>query len=87
MTLLALPAVALLVLGAALSVAGIGLPLLLAAASLCRWLVRLDRTAANRWLDAQIPPIAGRVRTHGGCLPAVAGPALRPRRCGGWRPT
>ena len=67
-TLLALPAVALLVLGAALSVVGIGLPLLLAAAALCRWLVRLDRSAANRWLDAQVPPIPGRVRTGGGAF-------------------
>ena len=67
-TVLALPAVALLVLGAALSVAGIGLPLLLTAASLCRSLVRLDRTAANRWLDAQVPPIPGRVRTSGGAI-------------------
>ena len=44
-------------LGAALSVVGIGLPLLLAAAAFCRALVRLDRRAANRWLDAQVPPI------------------------------
>ena len=53
----------------------------------CRWLVRLDRRAANRWLDAQVPPIPGRVRGTGGGVPAVAGPALRPRRCGGWRRT
>ena len=43
-----------LILGAALSVAGIGLPLLLAAATFCRRLERLDRRAANRWLDAQV---------------------------------
>jgi signal transduction histidine kinase len=55
--LLALPAVALLILGAALSVAGIGLPLLLAGAAACRGLVRFDRRAANRWLDAQVPPL------------------------------
>jgi signal transduction histidine kinase len=67
-TLLALPAVLVLVLGAALSVVGIGLPLLIAAASLCRWLVRLDRVAANRWLDAQVPPIPGRMRTGGGAF-------------------
>jgi hypothetical protein len=63
--LLAIPAVAALVLGAALSVAGIGLPLLLAAAAACRRLVRFDRRAANRWLDAQVPPIPGRVRGPG----------------------
>jgi signal transduction histidine kinase len=65
-TLLAIPAVALLILGAALSVAGIGLPLLLAAAALCRRLVQLDRSAANRWLDAGIPAIPpGPARGHG----------------------
>ncbi len=64
-TLLAIPAVALLILGAALSVAGIGLPLLLAAAAACRRLVRWDRAAANRWLDARIPPIASRARGSG----------------------
>ena len=87
MTLLALPAVALLVLGAALSVVGIGLPLLLAAASLCRWLVRFDRTAANRWLDAQIPPIAGRVRTARRRLPASRWTCSPTAACGGWRRT
>jgi len=56
-TILALPAVAALILGAALSVAGIGLPLLLAAATFCRSLERLDRRAANRWLGAQVPPL------------------------------
>jgi signal transduction histidine kinase len=60
-TLLALPAVAALTLGAALSVAGIGLPLLVAAAACCRALERLDRRAANRWLAAQVPPIPGPV--------------------------
>ena len=59
-TLLALPAVAALILGAALSVAGIGLPLLLAAATFCRSLERLDRRAANRWLGAQVPPLPRR---------------------------
>jgi len=56
-TILALPAVAALILGAALSVAGIGLPLVLAAATFCRSLERLDRRAANRWLGAQVPPL------------------------------
>ncbi len=55
--LLGVLAVALLVLGAALSVVGIGLPLLLVAARACRRLVRLDRRAANRFLAAQIPPL------------------------------
>ena len=44
---------------------GIGLPLLLAGAAACRRLVRLDRRAANRWLDAQVPQIRGRVRRPG----------------------
>jgi signal transduction histidine kinase len=67
-TLLALPAVAALTLGAALSVAGIGLPLLLAAAAFCRGLERLDRRAANRWLGAQVPPIPGPVVGSGGAF-------------------
>ncbi|MDA0160239.1 sensor domain-containing protein [Solirubrobacter ginsenosidimutans] len=67
-TLLALPAVAFLVLGAALSVAGIGLPVLLAAAAFCRALERLDRRAANRWLGAQVPPIPQPVLGTGGAF-------------------
>jgi signal transduction histidine kinase len=55
--LLGVLAVALLVVGAALSVVGIGLPLLVVAAGACRRLVRLDRRAANRFLGAQIPPL------------------------------
>ena len=51
-------AVVVLAVGAALSVAGIGLPVLLAGAAACRGLVRLDRRAANRFLGAQIPPLA-----------------------------
>ena len=54
-----------LVLGAALSVAWIGLPLLLGAAAACRWLVRLDRRAANHFLDTHIPPVPGGVATAG----------------------
>jgi signal transduction histidine kinase len=54
-----------LALGAALSVAGIGLPLLLGAAAACRWLVRLDRRAANRFLDMHIPPVPGAPPTAG----------------------
>jgi signal transduction histidine kinase len=46
-----------LILGAALSVAWIGLPLLLGAAAACRRLVRLDRRAANRFLGMHIPPV------------------------------
>ncbi|MBE2319894.1 sensor domain-containing protein [Solirubrobacter sp. CPCC 204708] len=65
-TLLAWPAVALLVIGAALSVVGIGLPLVVAGAGACRALARLDRRAANRWLDAKVPRYPGRAR--GGVL-------------------
>jgi signal transduction histidine kinase len=58
-----------LILGAALSVAWIGLPLLLGAAAACRRLVRLDRRAANRLLGLHIPPVPGG--------PATAGSAWR----------
>jgi signal transduction histidine kinase len=54
-----------LVLGAALSVAWIGLPLLLGAAAACRRLVSLDRRAANRFLGTHIPPVPGGVSTAG----------------------
>jgi signal transduction histidine kinase len=54
-----------LVLGAALSVAWIGLPLLLGAAAACRRLVRLDRRAANRLLGLHIPPVPGGAATTG----------------------
>jgi signal transduction histidine kinase len=54
-----------LVLGAALSVAWIGLPLLLAAAAACRRLVLLDRRAANRFLGTHIPPVPGGVSASG----------------------
>jgi signal transduction histidine kinase len=59
-------AVLALVLGAALSVVWIGLPLLLGAAAACRRLVRLDRRAANGFLGTHIPPVpAGGVSTGG----------------------
>jgi signal transduction histidine kinase len=67
-TLLAWPAVAVLVVGAALSVVGIGLPLVFVGAWACRTLAKLDRRAANRWLDAQVPRYPGRVRGPGGSL-------------------
>ena len=54
-----------LVIGAALSVVWIGLPLLLGAAAACRWLVRLDRRAANRFLGTHIPPVPGGVPSAG----------------------
>jgi signal transduction histidine kinase len=54
-----------LVLGAALSVAWIGLPLLLGAAAAVRRLVRLDRRAANSFLGTHIPPVPGGVATAG----------------------
>jgi signal transduction histidine kinase len=59
-------AVVALALGAALSVVGIGLPILLGAAATCRWLVRIDRRAANRFLDLHIAPVPGPVPTSGG---------------------
>ena len=71
--LLGVLAVALLVAGAALSVVGIGLPVLLAGAAACRALVRLDRRAANRFLETRIPPIP------------VHGPPADARRGGPWR--
>ena len=54
-----------LVLGAALSVAWIGLPLLLGAAAAVRRLVRLDRRAANRFLGTHIPPVPAGAATTG----------------------
>jgi signal transduction histidine kinase len=59
-------AVVALVLGAALSIAVIGLPVLIGAAAACRWLVRVDRRAANRFLDLHIPPIAAAPPRAGG---------------------
>jgi two-component sensor histidine kinase len=62
---LAIPAVLLLLLGAALSVVGIGMPIVLVASVLCRRLVRLDRRLANRFLDAHIPPLPWQSREEG----------------------
>jgi signal transduction histidine kinase len=50
-------AVLTLMVGATLSVIGIGLPLVVAAVAACRRLVRLDRRAANRLLGTQIPTL------------------------------
>jgi signal transduction histidine kinase len=61
--ILGLVAAIALMIGAALSVAWIGLPLLLGATSACRWLVRADRRAANRFLGTHIPPLPGPTRT------------------------
>ena len=63
--LLAIPAVLLLLVGAALSVIGVGLPLVVVAAVVCRRLVRLDRRAANHFLDAHVPPIPSSGRPTG----------------------
>jgi signal transduction histidine kinase len=63
--LLGIVAVLVMVVGAALSVIGIGLPLLLAAAAAARRLVRVDRHAANRFLGTQIPPLAPAPPTAG----------------------
>ncbi|MFL5826224.1 MAG: sensor histidine kinase [Thermoleophilaceae bacterium] len=62
---LGLLAVIALILGAALSVIGIGLPIVLGAAAACRWLVRLDRRTANSLLGTQIPPLPGGRPTSG----------------------
>jgi signal transduction histidine kinase len=52
-------------LGAALSVVRIGLPLLVGSAGACRWLVRADRRVANRFLETQIAPLPTAVRATG----------------------
>ena len=57
LALLGWVAVVALAVGAALSMVGIGLPLLVGAAALCRWLVRLDRRSANRFLGMHIAPL------------------------------
>src|SRR3954471_9539714 len=46
-----------LLLGAVLSVVLIGMPIVLAAAAASRWVVQLDRHAANRLLGTQVPPL------------------------------
>jgi signal transduction histidine kinase len=63
--ILAMFAVLGVMLGAALSVIRVGLPLLLGAAAACRWLLRADRRAANRFLGMQIPPLPAASRTSG----------------------
>jgi signal transduction histidine kinase len=65
MAVLAVPALAALLVGALFSVIAVGLPLLLAGAWTCRWLVRLDRRAANKFLDAHIAPVPGGPGTAG----------------------
>jgi signal transduction histidine kinase len=65
LAILAIAAVLGVVLGAALSVIRIGLPLLVGAAAACRWILRADRRAANRFLGMQIPPLPGAPRTSG----------------------
>jgi signal transduction histidine kinase len=52
-------------LGAALSVVRVGLPLLVGSAGACRWLVRADRRVANRFLGTQIAPLPAGVRGNG----------------------
>jgi signal transduction histidine kinase len=63
--LLAIVAVVVLMIGAAVSITGIGAPLLLGAAAAVRRIVRLDRHAANRFLGTQIPPLPSFARTSG----------------------
>jgi signal transduction histidine kinase len=65
LALLGLLTVVGLVIGAALSIVGIGLPLVLAAAGAARALVRVDRNAANRFLGTQIPPLPPAPPTSG----------------------
>ena len=63
---LAVPVLLAVVLGAALTpLAGIGLPVLAAAAAGGRGLLRADRRAANRLLDTRIPPLPAGARTTG----------------------
>jgi signal transduction histidine kinase len=64
--LLGVLAVLLLVVGAGLSVVGVGVPVLLAASAASRRLVRLDRRLANRFLVTQIPPLAAGGRARSG---------------------
>jgi signal transduction histidine kinase len=59
-------AVAVVLVGAVLSVAAIGLPLLVGGTAVCAALVRLDRRVANRFLDAHIPPLPPAPRATGG---------------------
>jgi signal transduction histidine kinase len=64
--ILAIPAVLAVMLGAALTaLAGVGLPVLLGSAAVCRWLLRADRRVANRLLDTQLPPLPGAPKTSG----------------------
>jgi signal transduction histidine kinase len=63
--LCAVLAVALLMVGAALSLVGIGLPILLAGTGACRALLRIDRRVANRLLHTQIPPLPPAPRLSG----------------------
>jgi len=63
--LCAVLAVLLLVTGAALSLLGVGLPVLLAGASACRALLRVDRRVSNRLLRTQIPPLPPALRLAG----------------------
>ena len=50
-------AIVVLVLGAVLSVVGVGLPMLLGGARVGRWLAQADRWAANRLLRTHLPPL------------------------------
>jgi signal transduction histidine kinase len=75
-------AAALLLLGAALGAAWIGLPLVLAAVGACARLAEIERRQANRMLDAHIPPLA-RPKHHTGTLWRRAIAALSDRQ--NWR--
>jgi signal transduction histidine kinase len=61
----AILSILLLMIGAALSLIGVGLPILLAGTGACRALLRIDRRIANRLLHTQIPPLPPAPRLHG----------------------
>jgi signal transduction histidine kinase len=61
----AILSIVLLMIGAALSLIGVGLPILLAGTGACRALLRVDRRIANRLLHTQIPPLPPAPRLHG----------------------
>jgi signal transduction histidine kinase len=61
----AILAVLLLMLGAALSLVGVGLPVLLTGTGACRALLRVDRRLANRLLHTQIAPLPPAPRLTG----------------------
>jgi signal transduction histidine kinase len=74
---LGLVSVAVVGVGAVLCVVGIGLPILLLGVEACRRVVQLERRAANRFVDAHIPPVPPVPRATAGGIWARAGTTLR----------